>query len=108
RAFRAPTLNELYRSVRVGNVLTQANAGLKAERLTGGEGGASFTSFDRRLRVRGTFFWSEIARPIANVTLTVTPDLITRRRQNLGRTLARGVELETEAHLTHRLMLSGG
>jgi outer membrane receptor protein involved in Fe transport len=106
RAFRAPTLNELYRSFRVGNVVTQANVGLKAERLTGGEGGASVTALDRRFSARGTFFWSEITRPIANVTLTVTPDLITRRRQNLGRTRARGVELETEAHVTHTLVLS--
>jgi outer membrane receptor protein involved in Fe transport len=106
RAFRAPTLNELYRSFRVGNVVTQANVGLKAERLTGGEGGASVTALDRRFSARGTFFWSEITRPIANVTLTVTPDLITRRRQNLGRTGSRGVELETEAHVTHTLVLS--
>ncbi len=39
RAFRAPTLNELYRNFRVGNVVTNANAGLRAERLTGGEAG---------------------------------------------------------------------
>ena len=36
RAFRAPTLNELYRSFRVGNVLTLANENLQAERLNGG------------------------------------------------------------------------
>src|SRR6185295_12682109 len=34
RGFRAPTLNELYRSFRVGNVLTLANINLEAERLT--------------------------------------------------------------------------
>ena len=106
RAFRAPTLNELYRSFRVGNVVTQSNAGLKAERLTGGEGGASVTALDRRISARGTFFWSEIARPIANVTLSATPDLITRRRQNLGRTRSRGLELEGEAHITNTLVFS--
>src|SRR6185503_17282029 len=37
RAFRTPTLNELYRNFRVGNVVTNANAALSAERLTGGE-----------------------------------------------------------------------
>jgi outer membrane receptor protein involved in Fe transport len=31
RSFRAPTLNELYRGFRVGNVVTQANAGLRSE-----------------------------------------------------------------------------
>jgi outer membrane receptor protein involved in Fe transport len=108
RAFRAPTLNELYRSFRVGNVLTQANANLRAERLTGGEAGASFAAFDRKLNVRGTFFWSEIVRPVANVTLSVTPALIIRQRQNLGRTRSLGMEVEAEARLTSTVIISGG
>ncbi len=108
RAFRAPTLNELYRSFRVGNVLTQANSNLQAERLTGGEGGANLTAFKQRLNLRGTFFWTEVTRPVANVTLLVTPDLITRQRQNLGRTRSRGVELEAEARLTSTVALTGG
>lgn len=108
RAFRAPTLNELYRSFRVGNILTLANDQLRAERLTGGEAGASLSALNRKLNVRGTFFWSEITRPIANVTLRVAPDLITRQRQNLGRTRSRGVEIETEARITGTLSLSGG
>ena len=39
RSFRAPTLNELYRSFRVGNVVTNSNAFLRAERFSGGEAG---------------------------------------------------------------------
>jgi outer membrane receptor protein involved in Fe transport len=108
RAFRAPTLNELYRAFRVGNVVTLANDKLLAERLTGGEGGASVDGFNRRLNVRGTFFWSEITRPIANVTLQVTPTLITRQRQNLGRTRSRGVEIETSARIGNSVVVSGG
>ena len=108
RAFRAPTLNELYRSFRVGNVLTLANEKLRAERLTGGEAGVSAAAFDRKLIVRGTFFWSELTRPIANVTLSVTPALITRQRQNLGRTRSRGVEVEGETHITNTITLSSG
>jgi len=108
RAFRAPTLNELYRSFRVGDALTLANENLRAERLTGGEAGAGFAAFERRLDVRTTFFWSEITRPVANVTLLTTPALITRQRQNLGRTRARGLELEAEARLTSNFTLSGG
>jgi outer membrane receptor protein involved in Fe transport len=107
RAFRAPTLNELYRSFRVGNVVTLANDKLRAERLTGGEAGASLTAFNKKLNFRGTFFWSEIVRPVANVTLSVTPTLITRQRQNLGRTRSRGVELEAEARIGN-WALSGG
>jgi len=108
RAFRAPTLNELYRSFRVGNVLTLSNERLRAERLTGGEAGASFSALAGKLAVRSAFFWSEITRPIANITLAVTPALITRQRQNLGRTRSRGVEFEADARITRTVTLSGG
>lgn len=107
RAFRAPTLNELYRSFRVGNVLTLANENLRAERLTGGEVGLRATSVNDRVIVRGSFFWNEITRPVANVTLTSTPALITRQRQNLGRTRSRGVELQSDANLSRHWVLSG-
>ncbi|MFN2406184.1 MAG: TonB-dependent receptor [Pyrinomonadaceae bacterium] len=93
RAFRAPTLNELYRNFRVGNVVTNANSELSAERLTGGEIGAGLQTFGDVLFVRGNVFWSQINDSIANVTLSTTPTLITRQRQNLGAIRARGVEL---------------
>lgn len=108
RAFRAPTLNELYRSFRVGNVLTLANEKLRAERLTGGEAGANVAPFHQRLNLRGTLFWAEVTRPVANVTLSVSPNLITRERQNLGRTRSRGLELEADARLTDHWSISGG
>jgi outer membrane receptor protein involved in Fe transport len=60
------------------------------------------------LNVRGTFFWSEITRPVANVTLSVTPALITRQRQNLGRTRSRGVEIESEARVGNSVVFSAG
>jgi outer membrane receptor protein involved in Fe transport len=108
RAFRQPTLNELYRSFRVGDVLTLANERLSAERLTGGEAGVNLTPQGGRLSVRGTLFWTEISRPIANVTLNVAPTLITRQRQNLGRTRSRGIEIESEARLHEHWTISGG
>jgi len=108
RAFRQPTLNELYRSFRVGDVLTLANENLRAERLTGGEAGASFSAFKQKLSTRAAFFWTEMTRPVANVTLTITPSLITRQRQNLGRTRSRGLELEWDARLTNRWTVTGG
>lgn len=107
RAFRAPTLNELYRNFRVGNVVTNANAGLKAERLTGGEAGAGLQKFRERLFVRGNLFWSEIDDSIANVTLTTTPALITRQRQNLGAIRARGAELAAIAKLARHWEVAG-
>lgn len=107
RAFRAPTLNELYRSFRVGNVLTQANVNLKAERLTGAEASALFRP-SGRATLRGAFFWSAVTRPIANVTLTVAPGLINRQRQNLGRTRSQGLELEAETRLSDDVTISAG
>lgn len=93
RAFRAPTLNELFRNFRVGNVITNANSNLSAERLTGGEAGVGFQMLGEKLFVRGNFYWSEISDSVANVTLSITPALITRQRQNLGAIRARGIEL---------------
>jgi outer membrane receptor protein involved in Fe transport len=107
RAFRAPTLNELYRNFRVGNVVTNANANLNAERLTGGEAGIGFHQLDERLFVRGNVFWSDIDDSIANVTLTTTPALITRQRQNLGAIRARGVELSAVMKINFRWEVSG-
>lgn len=106
RSFRAPTLNELYRGFRVGDVVTEPNADLDAERLTGIETGAVWAPADRRARLRGTLFWMRLDDPIANVTLETTPDLIRRQRRNLGRTRSRGVELDAEARLGRRWQLT--
>ena len=108
RAFRAPTLNELYRGFRAGNVFTEFNPNLRAERLTGAEGGAIVTGWNQRVMLRGNFFWNQITRPVANVTLTTTPSLITRQRQNLGSTRSQGVELEASGRLSNSVTLSGG
>lgn len=95
RSFRAPTLNELYRPFRVGNVLTLANDRLSAETLTGVEAGASW-ELGPAAAVRLNLFRMEVDDPVANVTLAVTPSLITRQRQNLGRTATEGAEVESE------------
>jgi outer membrane receptor protein involved in Fe transport len=108
RAFRAPTLNELYRTFRVGNVLTLNNAGLSAERLTGAEAGVNVKGWGGRLSTRGTFFWSDIVDPVANVTLTTTPTLITRKKENLGRTRSRGVELDGTMRVSGDVQISAG
>jgi outer membrane cobalamin receptor len=108
RAFRAPTLNELYRTFRVGNVLTNNNASLNAERLTGAEAGVNFTGWDHRLDLRGTFFWSDIVDPIANVTISMTPSLIMREKENLGRTRSRGLELDSVVRVNRSIQISAG
>ena len=92
-AFRAPTLNELYRGFRVGNVNTLPNAELRSENLTGFEVGA------RARNARLTLFLMNVSDTIANVTIAQTPALITRQRQNLGRTRSIGAELDAEWRL---------
>jgi outer membrane receptor protein involved in Fe transport len=106
RAFRAPTLNELYRNFRVGNVVTLANPSLTGEHLTGGEAGLSYQTWADRLTLRGNFFWSDISNPVANVTITSTPALITRMKENLGVTQARGFEFSGQWQVRPRLQLS--
>jgi outer membrane cobalamin receptor len=108
RAFRAPTLNELYRSFRMANVLTVNNPYLNAERLTGAEAGMNATALDRKLELRGTFFWSDIVDPVQNVTINPTSSPVLREKENLGRTRARGVELDGVAHVSHDLQISAG
>lgn len=108
RAFRAPTLNELYRSFRQGITLTESNPLLRAERLSGAETSLKATSLGGKLESRGTVFWADIVDPVTNVTLSVTPTLITRQRQNLGRTRSLGGELDEVLHLNSFIEISGG
>jgi outer membrane receptor protein involved in Fe transport len=107
RAFRAPTLNELYRAFRVGNVLTLADENLRAERLTSGEAGIIYEP-RRGASLRAEAFWMDVTRAIANVTLSATPALITRQRRNLGRTRSQGFEAEGEVRAGGRWTLSAG
>jgi outer membrane receptor protein involved in Fe transport len=119
RAFRAPTLNELYRSFRQGNVITEANAGLTAEHLTGTDTGINLYGFNRRLELKGTFFFNQIVDPVANVTCqpppnndplcpAPIPNTIIRVRENLGRTTAPGVDFDATIHITRDFQLSTG
>ena len=107
RAFRAPTLNELYRSFRQGSTVTENNPGLRAERLTGAEAGARAT-FKRKFESRATAFWADIVNPVTNVTLSSTPTLTTRERENLGRIRSLGGELDGILHVSNTLQLSAG
>ncbi len=101
RSFRAPTLNELYRPFRVGNVETLANPELEAERLWGAEAGLDWApgaGHPVRL-VRLNAFRNELDRPVGNVTLEVGPEGILRQRRNLGRATVAGAEAEATVGL---------
>ena len=108
RAFRAPTLNELYRTFRVANVVTLNNPYLNAERLTGAEAGVNISALDHKLDLRGTFFWSDIVDPVENVTIDPTSNPVLRQKENLGRIRSRGVELDGVVHVSRDIQLSAG
>src|SRR5208337_4304552 len=105
---RAPTLNELYRTFRVGNILTHNNPSLVAEHLTGAEAGVNLTGWERKLGLRGTFFWSDIVNPVQNVTIAQTSSLTTREKENLGRTRSRGVEIDGVVHVNRDIQITAG
>jgi len=92
RAFRAPTLNELYRPFQVGTVLTAANDQLRPETLWGGELGTQIAVSG--IRLQATAFWNQLRDPIANVTLAQPMDGAARQRQNLGKTRILGLDLD--------------
>jgi outer membrane receptor protein involved in Fe transport len=93
RGFRAPSLNELYRPFRLGNVQTDANPNLTEEYLWGIEGGVDLHP-NRSLLVRLNGFYNSLQDPVSNVTIQITPSTIFRQRQNLGSATIQGVEAE--------------
>lgn len=95
--FRAPTLNELYRGFRAGNTQTNPNEALAPERLRGGEGAVLLTH--GRVSARVTGFWNVLDDTITNVTLSTTPQLITKRRANADKMRSAGIELESDVRL---------
>ena len=92
RAFRGPTMNELYRTGQVGQQTTLANGGLLAERATGFEFGGE--EVGRVGRLRATYFWTEVNRPISAVELSQTATTQLLQRQNLGQIRSRGAMVE--------------
>jgi outer membrane receptor protein involved in Fe transport len=92
RAFRTPTMNELYRTGQVGAQVTEANSTLQSERATGWEIGSTYTSPSNAIALSGTYFWTEINRPVSAVLLSTN----LYKRENLGQILSQGTELHLE------------
>lgn len=101
--FRPATLNELHRPFRVGNDLTEANAALEPERLTGFEAGWAWTG--RRAGFTATAFLTRIEDAIINVTIGEGPGAfpragfvpaggVLRQRMNAGTIEAAGLEID--------------
>ena len=113
-AFRPATLNELHRPFRVGNDLTEANAGLEPERLTGIEAGLAHDTAAGSFTA--TVFATRVEDAIVNVTIGLGPGTFPRagfvpaggalrERRNAGVVEAVGVELAAERRLSETLSL---
>jgi outer membrane receptor protein involved in Fe transport len=100
RAFRGPTMNELYRTGQVGSQTTLANDALLAERATGFEFGG-FAAITQSIGLRASYFWTEVNRPISAVLLSQTLTTQTLQRQNLGQIRSRGLSLEAQLRRRH-------
>ncbi len=106
RAFRAPTPSELYRSTQVGNQLTKPNGSLLSERATGWEAGIAA---ERKWGVvRGSYFLTQVNRPITAVTVNAKSSPVLLMRENLGQIESRGVSLDYELNPLRWLSLDGG
>ncbi|MDP2258845.1 MAG: TonB-dependent receptor [Caulobacter sp.] len=111
--FRPPTLNELHRPFRVGNDITEANAGLEPEVLyglefgVGGEGTVDWSA---------TLFANRLEGAVTNVTVGVGPGTfpvagfvpaggVLRQRRNAGDIDAWGLEADLGWTVSDRLRL---
>ncbi len=108
RAFRTPTQNELYRSFQVGSEVTEANANLRSERATGWETGAQADLRAWGSSARASYFWTQVNRPIAALTLSVTPTSVLLQRENLGQIESRGVSLDYAMRPAEWVSIEGG
>lgn len=116
RAFRAPTINELYRPFRVRNDITAANDALEPETLTGAELGLDLGN--ARTHARLTAFWNRAEDAISNVTLGFGPGAVSpcgfvpaggicRQRQNLDAVRIVGLEAEAQHRTSTGWQVSG-
>ncbi len=112
RAFRGPTMNELYRTGQVGQQTTRANPSLLSERATGFEFGGEFAKLKLRGRefgsLRASYFWTEVNRPVSAVVLTQTATSQTLQRQNLGQIRSRGLSLQGTSRRWHGVDAEAG
>jgi len=106
QAFRAPTLNELYRSFSFRGATFLSNENLTPERLTGGEATVESDLLgDRRLTMRLTGHYDTIKDQIVFIT-TLVPG--TFQRQNVGRTRTIGGEADLTARPWEQVSITAG
>jgi outer membrane receptor protein involved in Fe transport len=114
-SFRRPTLNELYRPFRVGNVITEANSALATEHATSAELGVEYARDNHNLRA--ALFWNDLRDAVGNVTIAKGPGTfpivgfvpaggLGRQRLNLDRLRVQGLELSAKWQPTPTLSLT--
>ena len=108
RAFREPSMNELYRTGQVGQEITLANPALTSERATGWEIGSGVHTPSNNLALQATYFWTEINHPVSAVLISQTATTLTNLRENLGQIRSRGVELAATLYPTRPLSATLG
>ncbi len=99
--FRAPSLNELYRPFRVGQITTNANPALTPENLYGVEAGIG--GDDGRFTWDADVFWNQLHNAIANVTTGTN----LQTRENAGDINAPGLEADMRYTLLDNLSFTG-
>jgi outer membrane receptor protein involved in Fe transport len=115
RAFRRPTLNELYRPFRVGNIITEANAALETEHVDTAELALGYDAGLFSAEV--AMFWNVLKDAVSNVTVARGPGTVPgfgfipagglgRRRENIEEAWVRGVEAVARWRIADRLRLT--
>jgi len=105
QAFRAPTLNELYRGFSFGGFSFVPNDQLRPERLTGAEVKVEGELFaDRALNWRLSVHRDEVKDQI----LFLSQGPLSAQRQNVGKTLSTGGSIDLSYRLLPSLVLSAG
>lgn len=117
RAWRLPTLNELYRPFRVGADATAANEALRPEKVDGLDAGLAYRS--DAIDIGVTLFSNRLKNAIANVTRGQGPGTFPgvgfvaaggtyRQRQNLEAIRSQGVEADLRLSLSDAVSLRLG
>ena len=105
KAFRAPTLAELYRSNATRTFQIVANPELGPETLVGGEVGADLSA--GRLRGQVNAFRNDVDGLVARATVSSAPILVVQPR-NLGSARSQGIEVMAGAALGSGFSVDAG
>jgi iron complex outermembrane receptor protein len=104
QAFRAPTLNELYRGFTFSGFRFLANENLSPERLTGGDTKIEADLAKRRLRLRVSGHYDEVKDQI----VFISEGPLAARRENVGRARSTGGGAELKFLATAHLSFQAG